>query len=457
MKLFNTLTRSKQDFSPIYNKTVGIYSCGPTVYNSPTIGNLRAYIFTDILKKTLRHVGGWDILDVVNTTDVGHLQSDADEGEDKMDISAKRTQTTPEQIAKKFTDEFLAATDALNITRPKVIAPATSYINQMIKHVLELEQLGFTYNTSDGVYFRADKFDDYFALRGKSKGDKAGMRVSMGEKQNQNDFCLWRFTKPTALQKFESPWGVGTPGWHIECSAIAREHLGDQFDIHTGGVDHIPIHHTNERAQTQAITKKEMSRFWLHNEFVKVDGTKMSKSLGNVYTLSDLIAIGYDPLHFRYLCLLAHYRTILNFTFDGLDAAKKAYENLVRELSKHKAAPKTKLDTAKFRDEFNGALSDDLNTPKAIGTLWTMLKSPASREIYDQAIEFDRILSLDLDSIKKPKEDKIPKEVMDLAILRAKHKQNRDFANADRLREQINALGFNVSDTPNGPGLTKQP
>ena len=414
---------------------VKIYSCGPTVYSSPTIGNLRAYIFTDILKKSLRHIGGFEIYDVINITDVGHLQSDADEGEDKIDEAARKKKITPADIAKQYTDEFIRDTILLNIDVPQIWAPATDYVKEMVQHVRQLEERGFTYITSDGVYYDSSKFADYYKLRGGKSDDRVGSRVDFGEKRNKNDFCLWRFAKPTALQKFDSPWGAGTPGWHIECSAIARKYLGDQFDIHTGGVDHIPIHHTNERAQTQALTKKEMARFWMHNEFIKINGTKMSKSLGNAYTLTNLTDRGYSPLHFRYLCLMTHYRTIMNFTWESLDSAKKSYENLVRQIKKNKVP----VDA----DEFSSALVDDLNTAKAMAALW--------KATPEQALEFDKVLSLGLKEALEEKFMEIPENVAELVQIRAECKKNREFQKSDQIRDEIKALGYEVLDTSNGP------
>ena len=435
MRLFNTMTRKKEDFQPIDGTTARIYSCGPTVYSTATIGNLRAYVFTDILKKSLEEVGGFKVFDVMNTTDVGHLQSDADEGEDKVELAAKKAAVSAQEIAKRYTDEFLCDTDLLNIRRPKVIAPASAYVKQMISHVQELEKNGYTYKLSDGIYFNSAKFEDYYKLRGKPSDDKTGARVAFGEKLGKNDFCLWRFTPPTALQKFDSPWGVGIPGWHIECSAIARQYLGDQFDIHTGGVDHIPIHHTNERAQTESLTKKPMANFWMHNEFIKIDGQKMSKSLGNVYTLADLSERGYLPVHFRYLCLQTHYRTILNFTFEALDGAKRAYENLIKQIKKNKEVPGLK-------EEFHEALADDLNTSKALAVLW---KAPKKL-----ALEFDKVLSLGLAEALQEKQVEIPQEVIDLANQRLKFKQAKDFGAADKIRNDIKKLGYEIIDTADG-------
>ncbi|MCL2755465.1 MAG: cysteine--tRNA ligase [Firmicutes bacterium] len=464
MKLYNTLTRSKDQFIPIDGKTARIYSCGPTVYSSPSIGNLRAYIFTDILKKAIE-LNGFEVFDIVNTTDVGHLQSDADEGEDKIEVAARKANLDPMAIAKRYTDEFFDACDKLMIRRPKITAPATSYIEQMIEHIAGLEKLGYTYNTSDGVYFDSSRFTDYYILSKKkdSKEDKAGIRVALGEKKNANDFCLWRFAKPTALQKWQSPWGIGFPGWHIECSAIARHHFGDTFDIHTGGVDHIPIHHTNEIAQTQALTNKPVANFWIHNEFVMVDGGKMSKSLGNVYTVTNLEERGFNPIAFRYFVLGAHYRTLLNFTFDALIGAQTSYDNLVKELSKHASRASTNNDKLahQYRTRFVEYMSDDLNTSRALAIVWELVKLSPDKLVYDLVIEFDQVLSLGLENAVKQYlintnvKIEIPKLVKEMADKRIQLKKDKQFADADKLREEIKYLGYEISDTKDGYEITK--
>jgi len=411
MKFYNTLTRQKDEFAPIKGNQVRIYSCGPTVYNTPHIGNLRAYIFTDILKKTLIFAG-YSVLDVMNLTDVGHLVSDADEGEDKVEKTARAQNTTPQEIAKKYTDQFFDYCAQLNIRKPKIVAPATEYIDDMKKFITELEKKGYTYVTSDGIYFDASKAKDYNKLsRQPIDKNVAGARVQMGEKKNPNDFALWKFVSPNAMQKWSSPIcsdktreatatavTAGCPGWHIECSAIARKNLGDTFDIHTGGVDHIPIHHTNEIAQTESLTGKPMCNFWLHNEHIQIDGGKMSKSLGNTYTIDDIKAKGFSPLAYRYLCLTTHYRSQLNFTWAALSAAQTAYDNMKKRLSQHAAAPNAPSE--QITKDFQTAISafqNDLNTPQAMGIIWKLLKMPPNRAIYDGVKNLDNIMSLSLE------------------------------------------------------------
>jgi len=396
LNLFNSLSRAKEKFEPI-KKNVRIYSCGPTVYSTASIGNMRAYVFVDTLKKVLK-MAGHGLDDVMNLTDVGHLVSDGDDGEDKVEKAARAQKTTPEAIAKRYADEFFEDCAKLNITRPTTVAPATQYVPQMIEFIGGLEKKGYTYVTSDGVYFDASKFEDYYKLsRANPEGNKAGARVDLGEKKNANDFALWKFVSPNTMQKWDSPWGDGCPGWHIECSAIALHHFGGTFDIHTGGIDHIPIHHTNEIAQTQALTGEPMCNWFMHNEFMTVDGTKMSKSLGNVHTISDLEAKGYDPLAFRYLMYQTHYRKQLNFTFPALDAATTALEKARKALASHKMAKPVKgEDTSALYEKFKKAMFNDMNTSVALAVFWEALKSKPSRAIYDAIIKMDEILSLGL-------------------------------------------------------------
>jgi len=453
VKLFNTLTRKKEEFRPIDGKTAKIYSCGPTVYNTASIGNLRAYVFTDILKRTLRFAK-FNVLDVMNTTDVGHLVSDADDGEDKIEKSARAQNTTPQEIAQKYTDQFFADCAKLNILRPKIVAPATKYIAEMIDFVKTLEKKGLTYITSDGVYFDSSRFPNYNKLsKTPIESNKAGARVDLGEKRNPHDFAVWKFVGDNSLQKWDFLSRAGCPGWHIECSAIARKELGDTFDIHTGGIDHIQIHHTNEIAQTESVTGKEMAKFWLHNEFITINGGKMSKSLGNVFTIDDLEKRGFNPLAFRYYCLTTHYRSILNFTWDGLAAAQTAYDNLVKALARHSTAEvvgvSPKLDTT--------ALFDDLNTPVVLSKVWDLLKWPPSRKVYDVVIFLDAVLGLDLqravEEHLKPKN--IPSAVIELANARQKVKVDKDYKKADELRNKIIEMGYSVIDTKDGFEIEK--
>jgi cysteinyl-tRNA synthetase len=463
MLLYNTLTRKKEELQPISDNTVRVYSCGPTVYFSAHIGNMRAYLFTDLLKKVIKF-NGMKLLDVMNITDVGHLVTDADDGEDKMERAAKEQGIDPQAIAEKYTAEFLGDLKKLNIDMPAVLAPATEHITEMIDFIKGLEAKGFTYVTGDGVYFDASKFPNYSALSGASiEGNRGGARIELGEKRNVNDFALWKFVSPNTIQKWDSPWGVGCPGWHIECSAMAQKYLADTFDIHTGGIDAIPIHHTNEIAQTESLTGKKMCNFWCHNEFMTISGGKMSKSLGNAYTISDLEARGFEPMVFRYFVLLANYRTILNFTFDGLEAARNAYENLIGILARHYAAGYTKSagNTQAYLDEFREEVSNDLNTPKAIAVMWKAVKESPSREIYDLVIKMDEVLSLSLTGkvaehlASQDSKVDVPYNVKDLADKRKAAKQNKDYVTADKLRAEVTALGYELIDTKDGYEIKK--
>jgi len=464
MTLYNTLSRKKELFKPLDGKAARIYSCGPTVYNTATIGNLRAYVFTDILKKSLEFAG-IKVHDVMNITDVGHLVTDADDGEDKVEAAARKAGTTPQQISEKYTDQYFADCEKLNIRKPQIIAPATQYINEMMSFVTALEEKGFTYSTSDGIYFDSSKFPNYNKLsQTPIEKNKAGARVNLGEKLNSNDFALWKFIGENAMQKWDFRGYWGCPGWHIECSAIARKLLGDTFDIHTGGIDHISIHHTNEIAQTESLTGKPMSVFWMHNEFITIDGGKMSKSLGNVYTLADIEARGFSPMHLRYYYLLSHYRSILNFTWDGLKAAQSAYNNLIMQLAKHfNSNEQSATDINGYLKTFRESILDDLNTPKAIAVIWDMLKAPPSKSIYNTIIKLDKVLSLNLEKAvcllnlhrESPKE--IPAEIILLAVKRDKAKKDKDYALADKLRDEISQTGFDIKDTKEGYTLTKMP
>ncbi|MBO4823150.1 MAG: cysteine--tRNA ligase [Clostridia bacterium] len=460
MKLYNTLSKQKEEFYTVKPGVVQMYSCGPTVYYTAHIGNLRAYVCGDILKKTLRF-NGYQIEDVMNITDVGHLVGDGDTGEDKVETTARKMGVHPLEIAKKFTDIFMHDIGLLNITPAKHIVPATHCINEMIALVKTLEQKGCTYRTSDGIYFDASTFPDYFQLsKGSLAGNIGGARVALGEKRNANDFALWKFVGPNTIQKWDSPWGIGCPGWHIECSAISMKYLPVPFDIHTGGVDHIPIHHTNEIAQTQTATGKKMCNFWFHNEFMKIDGGKMSKSLGNVYSMADIIDRGYDPMHLRLLFLQTTYRTVLNFTFPALDAARENYRNIINALRHHRTAtahtnPKILAD---LRQAFTDAVNNDLNTPVALAVLHQALKQPDSPDIYQLVTKvFDQVLSLSLDQAARsePQTETIPDTIIAMAKQRLNAKQQRDWATADKLRAEIIAAGYQINDTPNGYTLTK--
>jgi len=459
LRFYNTLSRQKEEFKPINPKFVTMYSCGPTVYNYAHIGNLRTYIFMDLIRRTLK-LSGYKIKGVMNITDVGHLMADSDDGEDKMAVAAKKQNKTPWEIAEYYSKIFFEDLQKLNIGKPEIIAKATEHIEDMIKYVQNLESHGFSYETSDGIYFDIAKFPNYGCLsRANLEDQLAGARVEVNdEKRHPADFALWKKADPLHIMQWESPWGMGRPGWHIECSAMSQKYLGKTFDIHSGGVDHIPIHHENEIAQNEAITGEKSVNYWIHGEFMLVDNGKMSKSLGNTYTIAQLEEKGYSPLDFRFFCLNTHYRKKLNFTFDGLDAAKVSRERLMQALASHKAssAPTNPDTIAKYKQDFHAAIEDDINVPLALGILFTAIKEPKSKDIYELALYFDKEFGLSLDQLPAIKEESVdvPEEVMALIEKRKEAKKNKDFALADSIRGEILALGYNVLDTREGVKVT---
>lgn len=462
MKLYNTYSRRKEDFTTLDgSNTVRMYSCGPTVYNYAHIGNLRTYIFMDLLRRTLKYAG-YDVKGAMNITDVGHLLSDADDGEDKMEKAAREQKKDPWQIAAFYTEVFFRDFEKLNIDKPEIICKATDHINEMIEYVEGLMDKGIGYETDDGIYYDISKFPAYGKLSGNTIDDlKAGARIEVNDgKRGAYDFALWKKAPKEHIMQWPSPWGQGYPGWHIECSTMSRKYLGDEFDIHTGGVDHIPIHHENEIAQSQGLTGKNPAHFWMHGDFMQVDGGKMSKSLGNTYTIDQLEGMGYSAMVFRYFCLNAHYRKKLNFTFDGMNGAKVAYERLMASLAKHKgAAKKTDVEILdKYKKEFEEDVFDDLNIPSAVGVLWTMLKEEPSNDIYAIALDFDKVLGLSLDKAEAVKEVKsdIPEEIIAKAEKMQEARKVKDWATADAIRAELDGLGYAVKNTKEGYEINKK-
>lgn len=461
LKVYNTLTRKKEEFHELNEGTVTMYSCGPTVYNYAHIGNLRTYVFMDLLRRVLAY-DGYKLKGVMNITDVGHLTSDGDEGEDKMDKRAKETGKTPKEIADFYTKIFMTDLEKLNIKLPEIIAKATEHIDDMIDYVKRLEDAGYAYTTSDGVYFDIAKFPKYGELSRLNLDEQiAGARVEVNsEKHNPQDFAVWKKADPTHIQQWQSPWGMGYPGWHIECSAMSQKYLGEVFDIHTGGVDHIPVHHENEIAQNEALTGKKSVDYWMHGEFMLVDNGKMSKSLGNTYTIAQLEEMGYHPMVFRYFCLNAHYRKKLNFTFEGMNAAKVSYERLCAILRSHSYGlafidPEV---LAEYKAEFDAAINDDINIPMALGVLWKLTKLPLCSDVYKLALEMDKVLGLSLDKAEeyiRSLESDIPAEVVALADERKQAKAAKDWAKADALRAKITELGYAILDSKDGYELKK--
>ncbi|HAK45967.1 MAG TPA: cysteine--tRNA ligase [Spirochaeta sp.] len=466
MRLYNTMGREIQEFKPINEKEVGLYCCGPTVYNYAHIGNLRTYVFEDLLRRTLEYAG-YNVNHVMNITDVGHLTGDADDGEDKMEKSARETGKTPADIASFFTDAFFKDIDRLNITRPKTACAATKHIGNMIGLIKRLEAKGFTYIEGGNVYFDTSKFENYgeMALLDRQKL-KAGARIAVdGNKKNPADFVLW-FTNSkfeNHIMQWESPWGRGYPGWHVECSAMSMKYLGDSFDIHCGGIDHIPIHHTNEIAQSEAASGKKWVNYWIHGEFLLMDKQKMAKSAGNFFTLQTLIDEGYDPLDYRYFCLGGHYRSQLIFNFESLDAARNARSNLALKVADLKAeaepAPKAKLDVraAAILKKFNAGLLNDLNAPKALAELWQLMKDKeiSAGDKLGTVLEMDRVLGLKLEEVEASSAELTDEEYA-VVKEREQARSDKDWAKADELRGKLLEMGIEIKDTAEGTECKKR-
>ncbi|MDI6738639.1 MAG: cysteine--tRNA ligase [Nanoarchaeota archaeon] len=462
LKLYNTLTRKKEDFKPIKPGEAGMYCCGPTVYNYAHIGNLRAYIFEDILRRVLEF-NEFDVKQVMNITDVGHLASEADEGEDKLMKALAREGKKPslesmKELARKYEAAFKRDIHMLNIPEPSIWCRATEHVKEMIELIKRIDKNSYAYKTSGGLVFDTSKFKHYADL-GKLKLDdlKAGARIKLDrEKKNPSDFALWITNQPNHLMQWESTFGRGFPGWHIECSAMSIKYLGEQFDIHCGGIDHIPIHHTNEIAQSEAATGKHpWVKYWLHGEFLVMPHGKMSKSSGEFLTLQVLMDKGYEPLVYRYFCLGAHYRQQLTFSFEGLDAAKAAYEKLKsRVIELKQKGEKGIVDDVGYLSKFSEAINDDLNTPKALAVMWDMLKDEDVGNKLSLLLEFDRVLGLGLNEMKK-EEFKVPKEVTVLLKKRDDARKAKDWKLSDKIRDEIKAKGFSVLDTHDGQKVEK--
>ena len=456
IKFFNTLSRKIEIFKPKKEGQALIYTCGPTCYWFSHIGNLRTYIFEDVLKRVLIY-NGYKVKHVMNITDVGHLVSDQDVGEDKILLAAEREKKSPKEIARFYERAFKEDLKRLNILKPDVWVRATETIKDQIEFLKLLEKKGFTYLIEDGLYFDTSKLKSYGRLWPKKIKILPGKRIKMVKgKKNPTDFALWKLAKGRKEMVWDSPWGKGFPGWHTECVVMAKKFLGIPFDIHCGGVDHILIHHTNEIAQAEAAFSKILANYWLHGEFLLVEGKKMAKSLGNIFTLDDLIKRGFDPLAFRYLCLQSHYRSKLNFTFKALFSSQNALKNLKSLISEIKGK-KGKVDFKRidnYKKKFLELINDDLDTPKALALLWEVVSDQnlSEREKYLILLDFDRVFGL---SLKKVKALKIPKEIKKLVLEREKYRKEKNWEMADRLREEIEKHGFKVEDTQEGPKIRK--
>jgi len=452
--LFNTLTRSKEEFIPIESGKAGMYCCGPTVYNFAHIGNLRAYFFEDILKRVLLY-NGYDVNHVMNITDVGHLVSDEDEGEDKMEKGSAREGKTVWEIAEFYAEAFKKDIALLNVLPPSVYCKATDFIKEQIEMVECLDKKGYTYKTNDGVYYDTSKFPEYGKMALLDvEGLEEGRRIAFSdEKKSKTDFALWKFSPKDQKRQmeWESPYGVGFPGWHIECSAMSIKFLGKHFDIHCGGVDHIPIHHTNEIAQAEACTGEKFVNYWLHGEFLIEEKGKMSKSAGEFLRLQTLIDKGYSPLDYRFFLLMTHYRKKIRFSFENLDAARNGFNNLKSRIKEVKSESEGVFDVSdsdnvfKYKEKFYECINDDLNISEGLALTWDVLKDEtlsADEKIF-LVNDFNKILGLELDMIEA---DSIPEEIVELANKRREAKANKDFKLSDEIRDRIKALGYELLD-----------
>ena len=453
---YNTLTHSKEKFKPIDENEIKIYSCGPTVYKDATIGNMRTNIFQDNLRRTLEY-NGYKVKQAMNITDVGHLVSDGDEGEDKMIKSAKQEGKTPLEIADHYTKLFFRDLERLNIEMPEIICKATDNINDMLKVVEELVKKGFAYETSTAIYFDISKLDKYPVLSNLDvEKQKAGARVNVDtEKRNPQDFAVWIKAPENHLMKWDSPWGPSYPGWHIECSVMSQKYLGEVFDIHTGGIDLIPTHHENEIAQSKGMCGKIPAHYWMHGEFLLIDGGKMSKSLGNVYLIQDIVNRGYDTLVYKLFNYSTLYRKKLNFTWDGMDSAKISLDRLRDAYQKHINGTYDIDDSEleKYEKQFLEAINDDLNMPVAMSVVWEVAKKPEkSKKIAKLLRKFDRVLGIKID---KSKTDEIPEEIKELLELRKKAREDKNWDESDRIREEIKEKGYIVKDSKNGQTIEK--
>lgn len=454
LKLFDTYEREVREFVPLDEGVVGMYACGPTVYNFAHIGNLRTYLFEDILKRALT-ANNLKVNHVVNITDVGHLVSDADTGEDKMEVGSKRTGMTAWELAAFYTGAFEKDLERLNILPPDIWCKATDHIEEQITFVQDLEDKGFTYRTSDGIYFDSRKLESYGQLaRLDIEGLQAGARVELGERRHVTDFALWKFSPEDEQRQMEwdSPWGRGFPGWHIECSAMSARYLGDFFDIHCGGEDHITIHHTNEIAQTEASKGTRLANFWMHGYFLQIENAKMAKSAGEFLTLDLLIEKGFAPLDYRYFCLTAHYRSQMSFSWKSLEAAKATLNRLYEAAwswgEPGEASPG-------YLERFYDCVNDDLGMPRALAVAWALVRSDEADAVKKATLlAFDEILGLEI-AAWEPDAVEVPDEVAALVAERDRARADKDWGRADELRDEILALGYVLEDTREGAKVSR--
>ncbi len=464
--LYNTASRSKEVFEPLNSGHVGIYTCGPTVYNYAHIGNLRTFLFEDLLTRMFL-LNGYETKWVMNITDVGHQTSDGDAGEDKMEKGAREQKLSVWELAKKYENAFLLDLERLGVRRPDVLPRATDHVAEMIELNQRLEEKGYTYTTPEGLYFDTSKNPDYGKLANTNMSEqRQGLRDDLvidPGKRNAADFILWFSNKPTHIMKWPSPWGTGYPGWHIECSAMSMKYLGETFDVHCGGNDHVQVHHTNEIAQSECATGQPFVRYWMHTAFLVLSSGKMAKSKGGFLTVQTLVDSGYDPLAYRYLALQAHYRSELTLAWEwddesqtkgraeSLDAARTALTRLYEKIARTTDEP-LKSDRAyqSAFDEVLSALNDDLNVPKALATLNTY----ASPRLWKA---FDAVLGLDIElRVVAPEEETAPPEILTLLQARQDARKAKDFAQSDAIRTEIATLGWEVADTPQGATVKRR-
>jgi cysteine--tRNA ligase len=454
---YNTLTKQKDLFKPIEEGKVKIYSCGPTVYKDATIGNMRTNLLNDTLRRVLKY-NGYELKHVMNITDVGHLVSDGDEGEDKMLKSAREEHKSPLEIAEHYTKLFFRDLERLNIETPEVVCKATDHIKEMLEMVQKIMKNGYAYETSTAIYFDVSKLDKYGILSGINLNDqKAGARVDIDpEKRNPYDFALWIKAPANHLMKWDSPWGPSYPGWHIECSAMSTKYLGEEFDIHTGGIDLVPTHHENEIAQNKGACGKNPAHYWIHGEYLLINGGKMSKSLGNTYLIDDIIARGYSPLAYRLFNYSCHYRGKLNFTWEGIESANTSLIRLREGYQKHLNGNSDISDEiiTDIENRFHQAINDDMNMPLALSVVWEAVKYPEkSPKIAQLLKKFDTVLGIKIDEVQ---ETKIPQEILDLVEERKQARSDKNWSESDRLRDLIAEKGYIVKDMKDGIEVLKK-
>ena len=454
---YNTLTKQKDLFKPIEEGKVKIYSCGPTVYKDATIGNMRTNLLNDTLRRVLKY-NGYELKHVMNITDVGHLVSDGDEGEDKMLKSAREEHKSPLEIAEHYTKLFFRDLERLNIETPEVVCKATDHIKEMLEMVQKIMKNGYAYETSTAIYFDVSKLDKYGILSGINLNDqKAGARVDIDpEKRNPYDFALWIKAPANHLMKWDSPWGPSYPGWHIECSAMSTKYLGEEFDIHTGGIDLVPTHHENEIAQNKGACGKNPAHYWIHGEYLLINGGKMSKSLGNTYLIDDIIARGYSPLAYRLFNYSCHYRGKLNFTWEGIESANTSLIRLREGYQKHLNGNSDISDEiiADMENRFHQAINDDMNMPLALSVVWEAVKYPEkSPKIAQLLKKFDTVLGIKIDEVQ---ETKIPQEILDLVEERKQARSDKNWSESDTIRDLLAEKGYLVKDTKDGTEVLKK-